>query len=62
VIFATVKLVPAAAARAAGWWGAIVPDARIVADPTDLVALPALAIAWWIGTQELRLLQATRVS
>lgn len=31
--------------------GAIGVDARVVADPTDLLALPALAIAWWQGTR-----------
>ena len=27
--------------------------ARIVADPTDLLTLPALALAWWLGRREL---------
>jgi hypothetical protein len=60
--FVVVKLVPAAAEAVARAWGAIAPGARIVADPTDLVALPALAIAAWVGLQELRLVQATRAS
>ena len=61
-VFAVVKLVPAAAARVAAAWDLVAPGARIVADPTDLVALPALAIAAWIGAQEIRLVQATRAS
>lgn len=27
---------------------------RIVADPSDLLALPALAVAWWAGQDDLR--------
>jgi hypothetical protein len=61
-VFATVKLWPAAAAQLAAAWGSVAPGARIVADPTDLVALPALAVAAWIGAQELRWIQATRAS
>jgi hypothetical protein len=46
--FLAIKLSPEAGARVARWLhGAIVPDR------TDLLALPALALSWWIGTQEL---------
>jgi hypothetical protein len=57
-----VKLSPELATRLAGWWGEVVPGARIVADPTDLLALPALAIAWWIGRAELAWIHAARTS
>jgi hypothetical protein len=59
-VFALVKLSPAAAARAATVFGWITPGARVVADPTDLLALPALAIAWWIGRAELAWIYAAR--
>ena len=54
--FAAVKLfAPATAAFAhvVGWlqwpWTHTLESVAIVRDPTDLLALPALAIAWWIG-------------
>jgi len=59
-VFAVVKLSPGAASRIASMWGQLVPDARIVADPLDLLALPALAIAWWIGQRELRWIRRAR--
>lgn len=34
---------------------------RIVRDPSDLLALPALGVAWWIGRAELRLVPRGRV-
>ena len=53
--FAAVKLDPALAARAAGWLtGLLGRPARFVADPTDLLTLPALLAALWIGRDELR--------
>jgi hypothetical protein len=52
--FAAVKLSAAAAAAAARVWSWTGVDARIVADPTDLLTLPALAVAWWIGDREIR--------
>jgi len=46
-VFAIVKLSPDAAhALARAWPGA---HASITADPTDLLCLPALAIAAWVG-------------
>jgi hypothetical protein len=51
--FTAVKLSPSAASaleRAAGWIGL---DWRVVTDPSDLVALPALAIAVWLGRREI---------
>jgi hypothetical protein len=61
-LFTAVKLSPALATRLAGLWGEVVPGSRIVADPTDLIALPALAIAWWIGRAELAWIHAARTS
>jgi hypothetical protein len=51
--FAAVKLVPAAAAALAAAISLVRP-ARFVLDRSDLWCLPAVAIAWWIGRDELR--------
>lgn len=51
--FAAVKLSPAAAhglERAAGWIGF---NWHVASDPTDLVALPGLAVAAWLGRREI---------
>jgi hypothetical protein len=51
--FATIKLWPAAAdltVRALRWLGL---NAAIIPDRSDLVALPALAAAWWVGWREI---------
>jgi hypothetical protein len=57
-VFAAVKLSPAVAHAVAAALSGIVRHvgrpATIVADPTDLACLPALAVAWWIGRDELR--------
>jgi hypothetical protein len=52
--FATVKLWPAAATFAAQTLSQLGRDATFSLDRTDLLTLPALAIAWWIGRDELR--------
>jgi hypothetical protein len=52
-VFAAVKLLPAAAGALETAAAAVGLDWRIVADPTDLVALPALAVAAWLGRREL---------
>lgn len=63
VVFAVIQVVPAAgdayrvvwgwlAAPLAGTWPP--PLARHVADPTDLLTLPALAGAWWLGVRRAR--------
>lgn len=52
-VFAAVKLSPAAArlfVDAVSWFGR---RAAVVVDPTDLLCLPALAVAYWIGRDEL---------
>src|SRR6185369_14514364 len=48
--FAVVKTVPAGAVVASGLWSLVVGPSVILADPTDLVALPALGVALWVAT------------
>jgi hypothetical protein len=52
--FAAVKLVPGAAHGVAAALSLLGRPAAITVDPTDLLCLPALAVAWWIGRDELR--------
>lgn len=56
-VFTAIKLSP----RAAGWFTDVIGllrPASVYLDPTDLLCLPMLAVAWWIGRDELRRLQA----
>ena len=53
-VFAAVKLDPAAGRALAALIAALGRPAAIVADRTDLWCLPALAVALWIGRDELR--------
>ncbi|HWU90795.1 MAG TPA: hypothetical protein VN253_26195, partial [Kofleriaceae bacterium] len=50
--FAAVKLSPALAAYVAGWLSHTGRPARFHDDPTDLLTLPALLAALWIGRDE----------
>ncbi len=52
-VFAAVKLSPAAADALAGLLARVFGQSRIMADPTDLLTLPALAVAWWHGRRTL---------
>lgn len=52
-LFAAVKLSPAAAAALVAAAGSVGLDWRIVSDPTDLLALPALGVALWVGRREI---------
>jgi hypothetical protein len=52
--FAAVKLSPAAAELLVDLLSAFGRPATIYLDRTDLFALPALAVAYWIGKDELR--------
>jgi hypothetical protein len=52
--FAAVKVDPELAARAGDLLSRLGRPARFVADPTDLLTLPALLAALWIGRDELR--------
>ena len=61
-VFAAVKLDPHAAtafARAISWFGR---PATVYRDPTDLLCLPMLAVAYAIGRDELRRIAATSPS
>ncbi|MBK9036810.1 MAG: hypothetical protein IPL61_37100 [Myxococcales bacterium] len=53
------KLSPAAAAAVAATLGR---DARIVADPSDLLVLPAVAVAWWHGRRTIARVPYGRVA
>ncbi|MEW9534383.1 hypothetical protein [Microbispora sp. NPDC049125] len=44
-LFTLMKTTAAGAEAAARMWGVFTPGSRVVADPTDLIALPVLAIA-----------------
>ena len=52
--FAAVKLDPTAARAVAAAISHLGRPAAITLDRTDLACLPALAVAWWIGRDELR--------
>jgi len=49
--FTAVKLSPAAAAVVAATLSVVTGGSTIVPDPTDLIALPALLVAYWHGRQ-----------
>lgn len=49
-VFAVMKIVPEVAAAVARAIGVAFGGAAVMPDPTDLLALPALAFAWWFGT------------
>ncbi|WP_055478322.1 hypothetical protein [Sphaerimonospora mesophila] len=47
-LFTLVKTTAAGAETATAVWGLFTPPAQVIADPTDLVALPFLAVAWLV--------------
>ncbi|MEV6521646.1 hypothetical protein AB0M43_06905 [Longispora sp. NPDC051575] len=49
--FTLVKVSGAGAAVATELWGALGGPSRVLADPTDLWALPALGLSWWVWTR-----------
>ena len=54
LVFIAVKSSSTSADLVASAWRIAFPHARIVADPTDLLTLPALTISGWIGRDEIR--------
>ena len=61
-LFVAIKLSAGAAAALADVLGKVGFDSAIVADPTDLVALPMLALAYWLGRNELRRVPLGRIA
>ncbi|MFD1934816.1 hypothetical protein ACFSKW_25400 [Nonomuraea mangrovi] len=47
-VFAVVKCTETGAEVASQAWTLVAGSSRVLADPTDLLALPALALAWWV--------------
>jgi len=52
-LFALIKLSESGARTVADLLAAVGFPSQIVADPTDLFALPALALAYWLGLREI---------
>ncbi|GGS79390.1 hypothetical protein ACFFV7_12615 [Nonomuraea spiralis] len=48
LLFTLVKTTETGAELASQAWGLVAGPSRVLADPTDLIALPALALAWWV--------------
>ncbi|GAA3411988.1 hypothetical protein [Streptosporangium vulgare] len=48
VVFGLVKTTAVGAALASQAWTLVWGPSRVLADPVDLIALPALCLAWWI--------------
>ncbi|MFG3437714.1 hypothetical protein ACGF0J_10785 [Nonomuraea sp. NPDC047897] len=47
-LFTLVKTTETGAQAASHLWTLLAGPSRVLADPTDLLALPALALAWWV--------------
>ncbi|MEV4390755.1 hypothetical protein [Nonomuraea sp. NPDC049607] len=48
LLFTFVKTTGTGAELASQAWSLVAGPSRVLADPTDLIALPALALAWWV--------------
>jgi hypothetical protein len=51
VLFVLIKIDEDAAQVASAMWTAVAGPSRVLADPTDLLATPALGLAWWLGSR-----------
>lgn len=60
-LFTAIKVSPGCARSVAAFLSSFGFDARIVADPTDLFALPMLAGAYWLGRREIARLPLGRL-
>ncbi|MFG1680646.1 hypothetical protein ACGFNP_10775 [Nonomuraea sp. NPDC049269] len=58
VLFAFVKTTDAGAEGASQVWSLVAGPSRVLADPTDLLALPALGLAWWARRRSLSMCPA----
>ncbi|GGO77774.1 hypothetical protein GCM10012289_58220 [Nonomuraea cavernae] len=52
-LFTLVKTTETGAETASHLWTLVAGPSRVLADPTDLLALPALGLAWWIRRRTL---------
>jgi hypothetical protein len=48
MLFTAVKASPVVAGYASAVWSVVDAPSMVLADPTDLLALPALAVSWWL--------------